>query len=42
MGENIYKRSDRQDINFQNIKSDHTAQHQENKQPNQHVGRRPK
>ena len=29
-------------INFQNIQAAHTTQYQENKQPNQKVGKRPK
>ena len=31
-----------QRINFQNIQAAHTTQYQENKQPNQRVGKRPK
>jgi len=42
MGENNYKRSNRQMINLQNIQAAHAAQYQKNKQPNQKMGRRPK
>ena len=31
-----------QRINFQNIQAAHTTQYQENKQPSQRVGKRPK
>ena len=34
MGENIYKRSDQQIINLQNIQTAHAAQYQKNKQTN--------
>ena len=42
MGENIYKQSDRQGINLQNIQTAHAAQYPKNKPPNQKMGRRPK
>ena len=40
--ENICKQWDWQGINFQNIQIAHTTQNQENQQPNQKLGRRPK
>ena len=39
MGENNYKRSNRQMINLQNIQAAHAAQYQKNKQPNQKMGK---
>ena len=42
MGENDSKGNNWQRINFQNIQAAHTTQYQENKQPNQKVGERPK
>ena len=40
MGENICKRSNQQGINLQNIQIAHAAQYQNNKKPNQKMGRR--
>ena len=42
MGENICKWSDKQGINLQNIHTIHVAHYQNNKQPNQKMGRRSK
>ena len=42
MGENIYKQSNWQRINLQNLQAAHAAQYQKNKQPNPKMGRRPK
>ena len=42
MGENNSQWNNWQRINFQNIKAAHTTQFQENKQPNQKVGKWPK
>ena len=42
MGENIYKRCNRQEINLQNLQTAHAAQYQKNRQLNQKMGRRPK
>ena len=42
MGEDICQTCYLQDINFQNIQTAHTAQHQKNKQPNQRMVRRSK
>ena len=42
MGENICKWINGERINLQNIKTDHVAQYQKNKQCNQKMGRRPK
>ena len=41
-GENNSKGNNWQRINFQNIQAVHTTQYQENKQPNQKVGKRSK
>ena len=42
MGENSGKGNKWQRINFQNIQAAHTTQYQENQQPNQKVGKRPR
>ena len=42
MGENNGKWNNWQRINFQNIQAAHTTEYQENKQPNQIMGKRPK
>ena len=42
IGKNIHKKCDWQGINFKNIQTAQTAQHQKNKQPNQKTGRRSK
>ena len=42
MGENNRKRNNWQRFNFQNIQGAHTTQYQQNEQPNQRVGKRPK
>ena len=42
LGENICKWCDQEGINFQNKQTAHATQWQENKQPNQNMGRRPK
>ena len=42
MGENIYKRINRQRINLQNLQAAHAAQYHKNKQPIPKIGRRPK
>ena len=42
MVENIYKWSNQQVINLQNIQTAHAAQYQKIKQPNQKMGGRPK
>ena len=42
IGENNSKGNNWQRIDFQNIQVVHTTQYQENKQPNQKVGKRPK
>ena len=43
MGENICKPCDqRQGLNFQHRQTAHTTQQQQNKQPNQKMGRRPR
>ena len=41
MGENSFKRCNRQGLNLQIIQATHTTQQQKNKQPNWQVGRRP-
>ena len=42
MGENVCKQCDRQRLNFQNMRTAHTTQQQQQKQPNKKMGRRPK
>ena len=42
MGENIWKWSNWQRINLQNLPAAHAAQYQKNKQPKPKMGRRPK
>ena len=42
-GENICKRCDQQELNFQNIQTAYTTQHQKNQTAtNKKIGRRPK
>ena len=42
IGETIYKWSNGQRINLQNIQAAHAAHYQKNKQPNPKMGRKPK
>ena len=42
MGENTYKQCDQQGINLQNLQTAHEVQHQQNKQLNPKMHRRPK
>ena len=42
MGENICKQCEWQGISLQNLKTAHVSQYQNNKQPNQKMGRKPK
>ena len=40
--EDLFQLCDQQGINFQNIQTAYTSQHQKNRQHNQKMGRRPK